>query len=108
MFGTILAATVAKSIAFYTVALLAFISAYTRNLAVSPILSTTSFSWEVAGYSHLKPEKHFCVSENKKRKLQINLFSNLLDGSSLQMIDFGLFAWNFIISRSFYNESGHR
>ena len=43
MFGTTLTATVAKSIAFYTVALLAFTSAYTQDLTVTPISSTTPF-----------------------------------------------------------------
>ena len=86
MFGTTLAAVVTKSIAFYTVALLAFPSAYTWDLEVLLIPSTTSFPWEDTEYSHSKPEKYFCVLDNKKkrkRKLQINLFSNTLDGPSL-------------------------
>ena len=33
--------------------------------------------------------------------LQMNLFSNSLDGPSLQVIDFGLPAQNFIISKGF-------
>ena len=68
MFGTTLATTVAKSIAFCTVVLLDFTSAYTWDLAVPAIPSTIPFPWEVVEYSYSKPEKHFCVSDNKKKR----------------------------------------
>ena len=64
-----LAGTAVKTIAFCTVAFV-FTSAYTRDLAVQPIPLTTSFPWEITGYSHSKPEKQFCVSDNRKRMLK--------------------------------------
>lgn len=67
-FGTTFVATVVKSTAICSMALLAVTSAYTRDLTTPPIPATTLFPWEVAEYFHSKLEKRFCVLDNLKRK----------------------------------------